>query len=61
MPRTGTRNRSSLRTSLGIVGCTFASLVVFAVVLSGLMLVSWDRAVVDRGDLRIASDEVSDL
>ena len=37
------------------VGCVFLALVVFAVGLSALMVRSWDRALDDRGQLRVAA------
>ena len=53
--------RTSLRRRVGVLGCVFVALVVFAVGLCTLMVRSWGRAVDARGDLRIAAAEVADL
>jgi sigma-B regulation protein RsbU (phosphoserine phosphatase) len=53
--------RNSLRTRVGVLGCVFVGLVVFAVGLAALMVRSWDRAVGDRGEFRVAAAEVADL
>jgi serine phosphatase RsbU (regulator of sigma subunit)/CHASE3 domain sensor protein len=53
--------RTSLRRRVGVLGCVFVALVVFAVGLAALMVRAWDRAVDDRGELRIAAAEVADL
>jgi sigma-B regulation protein RsbU (phosphoserine phosphatase) len=53
--------RTSLRRRVGVLGCIFVALVVFAVGLCTLMVRAWGRAVDDRGALRIASAEVADL
>ncbi len=55
------RDNNSLRVRVGVLGCIFLALVVFAVGLSALMVRSWDRALDDRGELRVAAAEVSDL
>jgi len=39
----------------------FATLVVFSIGLATLMVRAWDRAVDDRGQLRVAAAEVADL
>src|SRR4029453_1573688 len=57
----GPRNRTSLRRRVGVLGCIFVALVVFAVGLAALMVRAWDRAVDDRGQLRVAAAEVADL
>jgi serine phosphatase RsbU (regulator of sigma subunit)/CHASE3 domain sensor protein len=64
MPGTMARapsERTSLRRRVGVLGCVFVALVVFAVGLATLMVRAWDRAVDDRGELRIAAGEVADL
>ena len=63
MPGTMARpsERNSLRTRVGVMGCVFVALVVFAVGLAALMVREWDRAVRDRGQLRIAAAEVAEL
>jgi sigma-B regulation protein RsbU (phosphoserine phosphatase) len=53
--------RTSLRRRVGVLGCIFVALVVFAVGLAALMVRAWDRAVDDRGQLRVAAAEVADL
>jgi sigma-B regulation protein RsbU (phosphoserine phosphatase) len=53
--------RTSLRRRVGVLGCVFVALVVFAVGLCTLMVRAWGRAVDDRGALRIAAAEVADL
>ena len=53
--------RTSLRRRVGVLGCVFVALVVFAVGLATLMVRAWDRAVDDRGELRIAAAEVAEL
>jgi CHASE3 domain sensor protein len=53
--------RTSLRRRVGVVGCVFVALVVFSIGLATLMVRAWDRAVDDRGQLRIAAAEVADL
>ena len=53
--------RTSLRRRVGVLGCIFVALVVFAVGLCTLMVREWGRAVDDRGTLRVASAEVADL
>ena len=54
-------DRTSLRRRVGVMGCVFVALVVFSVGLATLMVRAWDRAVDDRGQLRIATAEVADL
>ena len=53
--------RTSLRRRVGILGCVFVALVVFSIGLATLMVRAWDRAVDDRGQLRVAAAEVADL
>src|SRR3954462_14620355 len=54
-------DRTSLRRRVGVLGCIFVALVVFAVGLCTLMVRSWGRAVDERGNLRVAAAEVADL
>ena len=54
-------DRTSLRVRVGVLGCIFLAFAVFAVGLAFLMVRTWDRALDDRGQLRIAAAEVSDL
>ncbi len=53
--------RTSLRRRVGVLGCIFVGLVVFAVGLCTLMVRAWGRAVDARGELRVAAAEVADL
>src|SRR5918995_1564979 len=55
------RERTTLRWRVGLLGCVFVALVVFAVGLAALMVRAWDRAVDRRGELRVAAAEVADL
>jgi serine phosphatase RsbU (regulator of sigma subunit)/CHASE3 domain sensor protein len=55
------RDRTTLRWRVGLLGCVFVGLVVFAVGLAALMVRAWDRAVERRGQLRVAAAEVADL
>jgi CHASE3 domain sensor protein len=57
----GVSERTSLRRRVGVLGCIFVALVVFAVGLCTLMVRAWGRAVDDRGRLRAAAAEVADL
>ena len=54
-------DRTSLRRRVGVLGCIFVALVVFAVGLCTLMVRAWGRAVDDRGALRVGAAEVADL
>lgn len=54
-------HRTSLRRRVGVLGCIFVVLVVFAVGLCTWMVRAWGHAVDERGDLRIAAAEVADL
>src|SRR5829696_5505853 len=53
--------RTSLRRRVGVLGLIFVALVVAAVGLATLMVREWDRAVDDRGELRVAAAEVAQL
>jgi serine phosphatase RsbU (regulator of sigma subunit)/CHASE3 domain sensor protein len=60
MARSG-RDFSSLRTRVGVLGCVFVAFVVFAIGLATLMVRAWDRALIDRSELRVATAEVAEL
>jgi CHASE3 domain sensor protein len=53
--------RTSLRRRVGVLGLVFVALVVAAIGLATLMVREWDRAVDDRGELRVAVAEVAQL
>jgi CHASE3 domain sensor protein len=51
----------SLRNRLGIIALVYLGIVLIAIGLSTLMIRSWDRTIDQRGEARLAADDVAEL